>query len=359
MSSDISEILFWPGEGLTPSLLWTAALFAAKIDVLMKKGCYYGRLFRILRSYKRKKVRLSYLPVRLWIEPTSVCNLRCIMCPNKDLEKSQKGFMEFELFKKIVDEARGFVFDVHLLHRGESLLHPDFFKMVRYAQEAGLVTRFHTNGTLLDEEKSYELIESGLDQFAFSFDGYDQESYERIRVPADFEETVGNIVRFLEIKKRLKARRPYTIIELIHFPELFDDKGRTKLKEFKRRFQGLPLDKLVVKELHNWAGDYGAADRGKTYSPCTFLWHALIIFWDGSVLPCTQDFFGYYGLGNVKETSIADIWNSEKMMVLRGKVIRGKVEDLETCSQCDRLWRKQFLGIPRDYLGRFLLKKMD
>jgi radical SAM protein with 4Fe4S-binding SPASM domain len=325
----------------------------------MKKGRYYSRLFRILLSYKRKKIRLNYLPVRLWIEPTSVCNLRCIMCPNKDLEKSQKGFMEFELLKKIVDEARGFVFDVHLLHRGESLLHPDFFKMVRYAHQAGLVTRFHTNGTLLDEEKSYELIESGLDQFAFSFDGYDRESYERIRVQADFEKTVGNIVRFLEIKKRLEARRPYTIIELIHFPELFDDKGRTKLKEFKKRFQGLPLDRLVVKELHNWAGDYGAAAKTKTYSPCTFLWHALIILWDGSVLPCTQDFFGYYGLGNVKETSIADIWNGEKMMALRRKVIRGNVEDLETCSQCDRLWRNQFLGIPRDYLGRFLLKKMD
>jgi len=85
----------------------------------------------------------------------------------------------------------------------------------------------------------------------------------------------------------------------------------------------------------------------------------LIIFWDGSVLPCTQDFHGYYGLGNVKETSISEIWNNKKMMELRRKVIAGDVADLETCSQCDRLWRKQLLGIPRDYLGRFLLKKMD
>jgi len=325
----------------------------------MRKKRYYFRLFRIFLSYKRKKVRLGYLPVRLWIEPTSLCNLRCIMCPNKDLEKSQKGFMEFDLFKKIVDEARGFVFDVHLLHRGESLLHPDFFKMVRYAHEAGLVTRFHTNGTLLNEEKSYQLIESGLDQFAFSFDGFDQETYERIRVQASFEKTVGNIVRFLEIKKRLGVRKPYTILELIHFPELFDDGGRAKFREFKDRFRGLPLDKLVVKELHNWAGDFGAAQKGSSYAPCTFLWHALIIFWDGSVLPCTQDFHGYYGLGNVKETAISEIWNNDKMMELRRKVIAGDVADLETCCQCDRLWRKQFLGIPRDYLGRFLLKKMD
>ncbi|MCX6576974.1 MAG: radical SAM protein, partial [Candidatus Aminicenantes bacterium] len=62
---------------------------------------------------------------------------------------------------------------------------------------------------------------------------------------------------------------------------------------------------------------------------------------------------------NVKETSISEIWINEKMMELRRKVIAGDVADLETCSQCDRLWRKQFFGIPRDYLGRFLLKKMD
>ncbi len=325
----------------------------------MRKKRYYSRLIRIYSSYKRKKIRLNYLPVRLWIEPTSVCNLRCIMCPNKDLEKSQKGFMEFDLFRKIIDEARSFVFDVHLLHRGESLLHPEFFKMVRVAHEAGLVTRFHTNGTLLDEEKSFQLIESGLDQFAFSFDGFDQETYERIRVNADFEKTIGNIIRFLEIKKRLGVRKPSTIIELIQFPGLLADGGRAKLKEFKGRFRGLPLDKLVIKELHNWAGDFGSAGQGTVYSPCTFLWHALIILWEGSVLPCTQDFFGHYALGSLKESSIAEIWNNKKMMALRRKVVSGDIADLETCSRCDRLWRKRVLGIPREYLGRFLLKKMD
>jgi hypothetical protein len=121
----------------------------------MKRLEYYRRLGQALRSYKSHKTRLSYMPIRLWIEPTSVCNLACVMCPNKDLPKEQKGLMDFDLFRKIVDEAKDFVFDVHLLHRGESLAHPDFFRMVRYAHEAGLVTRFHTNGTLLTEDKAW------------------------------------------------------------------------------------------------------------------------------------------------------------------------------------------------------------
>ncbi len=325
----------------------------------MTRPEYYKRLWRIFRAYKGRKTRLPYMPVRLWIEPTSVCNLRCVMCPNKDLTKAQKGFMDLALFKKIIDEAKGFVSDVHLLHRGESLLHPDFFEMVRYAHEAGIVTRFHTNGTLLDEDKARRLIEAGLDQFAFSFDGLDKESYESIRVNGDYEKTLGNIVRFLEIKKELKAEKPVTFVELIYFPEVFERLGKGALQSLKDRFKGLPLDRLHVKELHNWAGDRGALRRQKDYSPCTFLWHALIIFWDGSVLPCTQDFFGYYTLGNVKDSSIREIWNNEKMQTLRRKILAQDIADLETCSQCDRLWRPKILGVPKQFLGRALRKSMN
>jgi radical SAM protein with 4Fe4S-binding SPASM domain len=280
------------------------------------------------------------------------------MCPNKELPKAQKGFMDFALFRKIVDEVKGFAFDVHLLHRGESLLHPEFFDMVRYAHDAGLVTRFHTNGTLLDEDKARRLIASGLDQFAFSLDGFDAETYERTRVGAAFEKTVANITRFLEIKKELGARKPVTLIELIDMPGLRESAERARAA-FVARFRGLPLDRIVVKEYHNWAGDAGGIGRREAYSPCTFLWHALIVFWDGSVLPCTQDFFGYYTLGNARDASIASIWNNDKMIALREKILRRDVGDLETCGRCDRLWRRQILGIPREYLGRALLKKME
>ncbi len=320
---------------------------------------YYRRLAKIFWSYKRRKTRLDYMPVRLWIEPTSFCNLACVMCPNKDLSRDEKGYMDFDLFRKIIDEAKGWAFDVHLMHRGESLLHPEFFRMVAYAKEAGLVTRFHTNGTLLDEDKARRLIASGLDQFAFSFDGFDKESYEKIRVKGDFDRTVGNIVRFLEIKKELGAKKPFTVLELIYFADVFEKVGRRGQKEFLDRFKGLPLDEVKVKKLHNWAGDEGGAVRHKHYSPCTFLWQALVIFWDGSVLPCPQDFFGCAELGNAKDTSLAGIWNGDKMVDLRKKILARDFKDLPTCAACDRPWRPQILGVPKEYLGRFLFKRMN
>jgi len=71
------------------------------------------------------------------------------------------------------------------------------------------------------------LIASGLDQFAFSFDGFDAETYERTRVNGEFEKTLGNIVRFLEIKKELGARKPVTLIELIDMPGLRESAARS------------------------------------------------------------------------------------------------------------------------------------
>ncbi len=319
---------------------------------------YYQRLWQVFLSYKRRKVRLSYLPVRLWVETTSICNLRCVMCPNKNLRKEEKGFMDFPLFRKIIDESREFVSDINLIHRGEGLLHPEFPRMAEYAHEAGITTKFHTNATLLDGPRSRALIEAGLDQISFSFDGYDKKTYESIRVNADFEKTIRNIVQFLEIKRELRRKKPHAILELINFSEIYGAIDNRQKRDFLSRFKGLPLNRIEIKDMHNWAGEIGKGRKMRRYVPCTFLWQALIIFWDGSVLPCTQDFHGYLTLGNVRQESLAEIWNNEKMVRLRTKILERNIADLETCSKCDRLWREQVWGIPTEFLWKYLFRRM-
>jgi len=46
------------------------------------------------------------------------------------------------------------------------------------------------------------------------------------------------------------------------------------------------------------------------------------------------------------------------MIRLRKKILAREIDDLETCSGCHRLWREQFLSVPREYLWKFLLKRM-
>lgn len=319
---------------------------------------YWLRLIRLFIHYRKKSAKLPYWPVRLWVEMTSHCNYRCIMCPNKDLDKTGKGYMDMTLYKKIVDEASPFVFDINLAHRGESLLHPRIIEAIAYAKDKGMYTRLHTNGSLLSEDVSREIVRVGLDRLSFSFDGYDKKTYEKIRKGGDFDKTIANIVHFLEIKKEARSKNPVTAIEVISFDEPDKQASQEAKDAFKARFANLPLDSFVMKELHNWAGKIDRGRRGKKYTVCPFPWNALIIYWDGAVLPCTQDFFGEFIVGNVNTTSLQDIWNGEGMRFIRERLATKNIDELKTCSECDRVWREGFLGIPKEYLWKFITKRM-
>jgi radical SAM protein with 4Fe4S-binding SPASM domain len=318
------------------------------------------RLARVYRGYASGDLTCSYYPTKLWLEPTDVCNLRCVMCPQSVPKPFPKGYMDWDLFTKIVDEAKGFAYEVNLFHRGESLIHPRLADMVRYVKERGVHARLNTNGTLLDERKSAALIEAGLDFISFSFDGYTSEVYDKIRVLGKFDRTVDRIVGFLEVKKRLGRTNPYVALESIDFtvgPHTAEDLARQRA--FRARFDGLPLDRFIVKRPHNWAGTYtpgDPADAGKPhgYSPCTFPWYALVIFWDGTVSPCPQDWYGDLELGNVKGQSLAEVWNGPKMLELRRKMRAKDVQCLSPCNQCDMLWRPTLFGVPTTHMKDFL-----
>lgn len=323
----------------------------------MKKIAQLRRLFGLYRSYSAKRSRNIPAPIRLWIEPTSHCNLRCVMCLNKNLAKSEKGFMDFSIFKKIIDEASLFAHDINLFHRGESLLHPEIFRMIKYAKKKGLYTRLNTNATLLNEERSRQILDSGLDFLSFSFDGYEKKVYEDIRIGADFDKTLNNILAFLSRKKELAKSAPYTTFTIIEFSDCSFDEMKGKIKKnFMKRFNSLPLERFVIRKPHNWAGEYDTkesnSNKGSIY--CTFPWYSLTIFWDGSVLPCPQDFHGKLTLGNVRDSSLLQIWNGPREILLRENLSGQQYKNIVPCSTCDRPRRKGLLGMPIAELGRFL-----
>ena len=320
---------------------------------------YWLRLARLSFHYRKKSSVLLYPPVRLWVEPTNCCNFQCLMCPNKLLKKEEKGFMRFELFKKIIDEAAGLVFEVSLAHRGEAFLHPQILDMIDYAKEKGLFTRLHTNGSLLSEEMARKILSVGLDRLSFSFDGYDKKTYENIRRGGNFDHTVSNITHFLELKKRIDAKKPAAVVEIINFNQGKGPNHFSSKKSLLALFHNLHPKDLIIKNMHNWAGELEIDAHRKRFSLCPFPWNALVIFWNGDVLGCTQDFFGSYVLGNVKDSSLQDIWNGERIVILRRSLANHRTDNLPACSGCDRLRRKTFLGVPQEYLFKYITRKMN
>lgn len=306
-----------------------------------------ARLARITWHYRlmRRSV-VDYPPYRLWIEPTNRCNLKCVMCPNKEFAKEDLGFMDWALYTRLVDEARGYVHDINLHHRGESTLHPRLVEMIQYADAKGVKVKLHTNGSTLTEKMSRDLVKSGLRLISFSFDGYTHDLYEKVRVGAKFEKTLNNIHRFLDLQRESGSAYPRTVMEVM---ELESDtwsiaEKQTFIQNLKRR----GLDRLIVKRPHNWAGNVSLDTYEKqTFSPCTFPWHGLVVLWDGRVGSCPHDFFAEIIYGDAKESSLFDIFNSEKIQKVREQMLSGCMNRLNSpCRECDSVRRRRMLGIP-------------
>lgn len=323
---------------------------------MSNKFKYYRRLWQIYRNYKTGKIIHTSLPVRIWVELVSDCNLQCVMCPNKELEPSQRGTMDWGIFKKTVDEAAGFIFDMSLHHRGESLLHPEAVRFIAYAAETIQHTNLHTNGTLLTQPMARSLVNSGLKRISVSFDGFVKEDYEKIRKGADFQQVVDNIKYLLSYRDEKGRAFPEVAIEVIEMSrsQIQNENRSVFVEDFKKS----GLNDLVVKKPHNWAGYLNTRHARRKYAPCTFLWNALLVLYNGDVAPCAQDFFAQQVVGNVKENTLREIWNGEPIQRLRRGLIEKKYRDFPACRECDRLWRDTFLGIPREYLKQMLLHKM-
>jgi hypothetical protein len=131
-----------------------------------------------------------------------------------------------------------------------------------------------------------------------------------------------------------------------------------KQKEFVRRFQRLGLDELVLKEAHNWAGYLRHAGETAKFSACTFPWNALVVFFNGVVAPCAQDFFGACRLGDAASETLLGIWNGPPMQELRRAFVQGNISGYPACDDCDRVRRRTLGGIPREYLKRMLFRHM-
>jgi radical SAM protein with 4Fe4S-binding SPASM domain len=277
---------------------------------------------------------VPYKVGNIYIEPTNHCNLRCIMCPHSKL-RMKEGFMDWDLFLKIVDDVSSYNPNafIQLFYVGESLLHPRILEMIRYLKQNNLRVHLATNATILDERMAYGLINARLDHITFSFDGTDKETYESIRINANYESVVENILRFLRIKCEEKADIQ-AVIEIIETKAT-----KNKIPAFIKKFDGLPVKQIRIKPFLGWAGTIEYSKMAiKTPSkpnyPCNRPWRMLAITWDGLFLACCVDAERKFVLGDAHSDSVEDIWNGEKIQYLRKKLKNSKYNEIELCKNC-------------------------
>ncbi|MFQ5604704.1 MAG: radical SAM protein, partial [bacterium] len=70
---------------------------------------------------------------KFMIESTSLCNLKCPLCPVPAHLHRNTGHMEKHTFKEVIDDLAGYATKIDFWNFGEPFLNPDFFEMVKYA----------------------------------------------------------------------------------------------------------------------------------------------------------------------------------------------------------------------------------
>ncbi len=136
---------------------------------------YYLNSFLNGFSYfHRMKKSLGY-PMVFEIESTNACAMDCKMCPRRNM-KREIGVMDVNLFKKIVNQLKGYTREIFLHHFGDPLLHPKLFEMIDYAHKKGVKTKISTNPISMKPEINDKILKSKLDYFHISLDGMNKKT---------------------------------------------------------------------------------------------------------------------------------------------------------------------------------------
>jgi molybdenum cofactor biosynthesis enzyme MoaA len=260
------------------------------------------------------------------------CNLRCKTCHfSLDYRKGQKTLlMDPELVRDVVETTKGSVNLMGFSASGEPLINPGIDKMVGYASSAGIRTKVGTNVMLLTPDMSKRLLDAGLSVLKVSIDGATKETYETVRVGASFEKLRDHLEEFRRLRDKMGAKTKIFINTVITNDNHFE------VEMVKEVFAHIG-DKFSAKPLTN----FGIMQAMCEYSPttlteqkCSQLVKRMTILTDGRATICCGDNQNIGVVGNVKETSALEVWNSDLYNKWRGYHRTGQTQHIPLCKDC-------------------------
>ncbi len=329
---------------------------------------------------------------KVYIEPTSRCNLTCRTCLRTAWEESI-GDMAADTFAHVLEAVRACdpTPSVFFGGFGEPLAHPSIVSMVAAARETGAEVEMITNGTMLTARRAKALIDAGLTRLWVSLDGATPASYTDVRLGAALPVVLRHLARFrdlaarsssppelciafvamrrnlgdlpalLALAKELGAARFMVTNVLPHsegmqremlFSRALSNDSDLPLPEipglFLPRLDDDPAVAAVLKAAVavGWRGTSGDARVTARRNWCPFIEAGSVaVGWDGGVSPClpllhtSPDYLhGYRRLNRrqviaaVGARDLLDIWSDPAYVAFRQRV---REFDFAPCTICD------------------------
>lgn len=327
---------------------------------------------------------------KLYIEPTTLCNLSCRTCV-RNTWSEKLGQMSRETFDKLIEQARGFeaLQSVMFGGFGEPTFHKDILYMINRVKSLGVKAEMVSNGTLLDQAMINGLFKNKLDTLWVSFDGTETDTFNRIRKGAEYKSIVDNLItiKHMNEKNQHKISVGITFVAMknnINNLDKLDDLARIVGASMIAVSNVIPYTKDMIGQMVcDWSArnsldqiaislpDIDINENTKEplfnllrknnnvtimgrqidteISKCKFIRErSMFVRWDGRVSPCmgllhTNKTYPFnspntferevkeYTLGNLNETSLKRIWDSEEYQAFREKV---DTFDFSPCLKC-------------------------
>jgi len=334
--------------------------FAKKVSKLYKKrglkGLYRSaitktRLACLPTVYNNRLLSGLYHPKlqTAFLELTNKCNLRCKMCIWQSRKKT--GYISKALFESCVDQLSELELEaLNLEFAGESLIHPDFKDLLKYAvhkRDNGKIASvgWTDNGMLFNQSIADLVVSLKVDWINISLDGIGKVN-DSIRLGSNYKVIENNIKYLLE--KRGSAKKPIVLLNIV-------DHGKTENQklEFYREWVHLVDEiELIPSILPNntWESKNTLTTNLKIAPPpafCHIPLDTIIICWDGKVTGCCFDSKIDMILGDATKESIKQIWQGPKFQQLRKSLLTKSVPVGSPCYNCE-FWKVNYE--PRDEL---------
>ncbi len=333
---------------------------------------------------------------RLYVEPTSGCNLTCRICV-RNIWNEAAGNMSDATFAAVLAGLAAFTPRPAVCFGGfgEPLVHPRITEMVAAVKALGCSVELITNGVLLDETMSRRLIAARLDRLWVSLDGARPESYADVRLGAALPLVLANLRRFSALRPPAHLRRPEIGIAFVamrrnigDLPELLSLGSHlganrflvTNLLPYTAEMRGeilygraltdivyLPSRWMPHVDLPRMDVDEGTASTlyqvlrshhnislgghnlGDANNRCPFIdAGAGAIRWDGRFSPCLPLMYEHtsylnererhtrpYLVGDLASRSLADLWYDAEHIAFRRRVRAFTFSPCTFCGGCD------------------------
>ncbi len=288
-------------------------------------------------------------PFVVQLFPIYACNFKCEYCIfSVDKKKrhfiSDKPVMDFDLFKKCVDEFVLFPDKIKVLRFvgiGEPLLHKNIADMVAYAvsKKVAHTLEILTNGLLLTPKMSDSLISAGLLRIVVSLQGTSKEKYREIcGANIDFDKFVENLRYFHSHKSNVKM-----YVKIVDCALGGKDDERKFYEIFGSVCDNLAIEHIVpIHPEVNYkrlkiGGDMSLTQFGLPVSElkiCPQPFFHMQINPDGKVVPCYSWDYPEI-MGDCNNQSAYEIWNGKQFQNFRRRMLDGRNGVCNVCAECN------------------------